>query len=117
MLIPRTGGIYSLPSGYQALTSEIIQPSQHNPPLEDIAQALTDSLPRDGSSGMTENLPMGGNRITGLSAARAPSHAPRFDQVAKKSGDTMTAPLRRLVGSTFPPTPANSTKAINALKS
>lgn len=91
--MPRTGGIYSLPSGYQAVTGEIIQPSQHNPPLEDIAQALTDSLPRDGSAGMTANLPMGGNRITGLSAATAPSHAPRFDQVVPVAGGTMTGPL------------------------
>ncbi len=53
--MPRdSNGIYSLPPGYLAVTGEIIQPSQHNPPLEDIASALTGSLPRSGSA------PMGG---------------------------------------------------------
>lgn len=66
--MPRVGATYTLPNGYQAVSGEIIQPSQHNPPLEDIAQALTDSLPRDGSAAMTGNLAMGGNRISGLAA-------------------------------------------------
>lgn len=81
--MPRSGGIYSLPPGYLAVAGETILPSNHNPPLEDIAQALTDSLPRDGSAGMTGDLPMGNNQITGLGAATAGSHAIRYDQAAK----------------------------------
>lgn len=55
--MPRdSSGVYSLPSGYLAVTGETIQPSQHNPPLEDIAQALTGSLPRNGSAPMTAPL-------------------------------------------------------------
>lgn len=91
--MPRVSGVFSLPAGYQAVTGEIIQPSQHNPPLEDIAQALTDSLPRDGSAGMTGNLAMGSNRITGLGAATSAGHAPRLDQVVDKTGDRMTGEL------------------------
>lgn len=49
-------GVYTLPPGYFAETGQRIQPSQHNPPLEDIAQALTDSLPRNGSAPMTSPL-------------------------------------------------------------
>lgn len=75
-----------MPPGYFAVTGTIIQPSQHNSPLEDIAQALTDSLPRDGSAGMTGDLPMGANQITGLGAASAGSHAPRWDQTMARSG-------------------------------
>lgn len=79
--MPRVGPVYSLPVGYLAVTGETIQPSQHNPPLEDIAQAMTDSLPRNGSGPMTGNLAMGSNKITGLAAATASGDAVRFDQV------------------------------------
>ena len=51
--MPRdSSGVYSLPNGYLAKTGETIQPSQHNPPLEDIASALTGSLPRAGTAPM-----------------------------------------------------------------
>ncbi|QLH13578.1 hypothetical protein HYQ43_04680 [Paracoccus pantotrophus] len=102
--MPRTGGIYSLPPGYVAVSGETIQPSQHNPPLEDIAQALTDSLPRNGTAPMTGNLPMGGNRITGLGAATDGGHAPRFDQVLARDGSYgMTAPLSVTAGTEAAP--------------
>lgn len=52
--MPRnSSGIYSLPDGYKAETGTTILASQHNPPLEDVAAALTGSLPRNGSSPMT----------------------------------------------------------------
>lgn len=55
--MPRdSSGIYSLPDGYLAIAGETIQPSQHNPPLEDVAQALTGSLPRNGSAPMLAPL-------------------------------------------------------------
>jgi microcystin-dependent protein len=41
--------------------------SQHNPAMQDIAQSLTNSLDRDGKGGMRADLPMGNNKITGLS--------------------------------------------------
>lgn len=84
--MPRTGPIYTLPPGYLAVSGTIIQPSQHNPPLEDIAQALTDSLPRNGSGAMTGNLPMAGFRLTGIGASVAADQAPRQDQVMLRSG-------------------------------
>lgn len=52
--MPRdSNGIYTLPNGYLAVAGQTIQPSQHNPPLEDVATALTNSLPRDGTAPMT----------------------------------------------------------------
>lgn len=57
--MPRdSSGIYTLPDGYLATTGEVIQPSQHNPPLEDIAAALTGSQPRNGSAPMLGPLKM-----------------------------------------------------------
>lgn len=70
-------GVYSLPVGYLATPGEDILASQHNQPLEDIAAALTGSLPRDGSAGMTGNLAMGSNRITGLAAPVGDNDAAR----------------------------------------
>jgi hypothetical protein len=80
--MPRdSGGIYSLPVGYLAISGETILPSQHNPPLEDIAAALTASLPRNGAAPMTGNLAMGGNKLTGLAEGTNPNDAVRLGQL------------------------------------
>lgn len=60
-------GNYSLPSGYKATPGETILASQHNPPLEDLAQAMTDSLPRSGAAPMIGPL----KTITGSAAVPA----------------------------------------------
>lgn len=51
-----SNGIYSLPAGYLAVTGETILASQHNPPLEDIKDALTARLMRSGVAPMTGPL-------------------------------------------------------------
>jgi hypothetical protein len=79
--MPRSGGIFTLVPSYLAVSGQTIEVENHNPPLEDIAQALTDSLPRDGSAPMTGNLSMGGSKVTGLAAATAPGDAVRFEQI------------------------------------
>jgi microcystin-dependent protein len=54
--MPSANGVYSLPVGYLATTGATILASQHNPPLEDIATALTGRLSRDGTAPMTGPL-------------------------------------------------------------
>lgn len=49
-------GVYSLPNGYEAVTGETIQASQHNPPLEDLASAMSQRLMRSGVAPMTGAL-------------------------------------------------------------
>ena len=49
-------GVYSLPDGYLAVTGENILASEHNPPLEDLAAAVTGRLPRSGVAPMTGPL-------------------------------------------------------------
>lgn len=49
--------------------------------MEDLAAAMTDSLPRDGSAPMTGDMSMNGNRITNLGAGTRGSDAARIDQV------------------------------------
>lgn len=66
--MPRNeSGVFTLVPGYEAILGETIQPSQHNPPLEDIASALTASLPRNGSA------PMGAPLKLSDGSAAAPS--------------------------------------------
>ena len=83
--MPRAGGIFSLIASYFATPGQTIRTEQHNPVLEDIAQALTGSVARDGSSPMLGNLPMNGRKITNLGAATLASDVPRFDQVLPSS--------------------------------
>jgi microcystin-dependent protein len=61
--MPSSNGVYSLPPGYLAVTGMVIQASQHNPPLEDIAQALTLRLSRDGSAPMTGPLQLAAGTV------------------------------------------------------
>lgn len=79
--MPRSGGIYTLPPIYLAENGETIMPDQHNIPLEDVAQALTGSLPTDGTAPMQGAINMNGNKITQLAAATNPGDAVRFDQL------------------------------------
>lgn len=65
--MPRnSAGVYSLPSGYKVASGDTIVISQHNPPLEDIAQALTDSLCADGRNPMTGLLTLSGDATANL---------------------------------------------------
>jgi microcystin-dependent protein len=51
-----SNGIYSLPAGYLAVTGEVIQASQHNPPLEDLGSSMSQRLMRSGAAPMTGPL-------------------------------------------------------------
>lgn len=71
--MPFNNGVYTPPTIYRATPGELIRAEQHNVPIEDIAQALTGSVRRDGTSSMLANLPMGGRKITGLGEPTAGS--------------------------------------------
>ncbi len=65
--MPRdANGVFSLSPGYLAVTGQTILASQHNPPLEDIAEGLTNSLPRNGSAPMIAPFDMGGFRVVNV---------------------------------------------------
>lgn len=51
-----SNGVYSLPAGYLATTGETIQSSQHNPPLEDLAAAMSARMMRSGATPMAGPL-------------------------------------------------------------
>lgn len=65
--MPRdSAGVFTLPPTTWATTGQTISVNQHNPAMREIETAITDSLPRNGSAGMTGNLNLAGNRITNL---------------------------------------------------
>src|SRR3546814_20160609 len=85
--MPRSSdGAYSLPSGSLVNIGEDIVPSQHNPPLQDIAQALSDSLSRDGRGGMRSNLDMGGFKASNLAPGTQPNNAATVSQIGGVGG-------------------------------
>jgi hypothetical protein len=67
--MPSANGVYSLPVGYLAVTGATILASQHNPPLEDIAAALTGRLSRDGTAAMTGAIQLAVGSVTAPGAA------------------------------------------------
>lgn len=64
-------GTYTLPALNPVVTGTVISSTWANNTLSDIATALTNSIAKDGQTNPTANLPMGGFRHTGVSAAVA----------------------------------------------
>jgi hypothetical protein len=78
--MPRnSSGVYSPPSGTAAVSGATIATSEFNNFVNDVGSEITGSVPRNGSAGMSANLPMGGNKVTGLGAPTATGDAFRFD--------------------------------------
>ena len=81
--MPRnSSGVYSKPAGTTPTNGDDADATQFNLLMDDMTQALTDSLPRDGSAPMTGALAMGSNKITGLAAGTDAGDAVRFDQIS-----------------------------------
>ena len=81
--MPRNfSGVYSKPAGTTPTNGDDADATQFNLLMDDMTQALTDSMPRDGSAPMTGPLAMGSNKITGLAAGTDAGDAVRFDQIS-----------------------------------
>lgn len=80
-------GVYNLPAGNPVVTGTTISSTWANNTLSDIATALTNSIATDGQTAMTGNLPMGGNKITGLADGTLPTDATTLSQVETALGD------------------------------
>ena len=82
--MPRNGsGQYSAPtnSWNPAINSVPATAADWQAVLNDIVSALTQSVSRDGQTAMTGNLPMAGNKVTGLGNATATGDALTFAQL------------------------------------
>lgn len=74
-----SNGTYVPPAPeFPAIPGEIIYAEYFNTIIQDIADALSIVLPRDGRAGMTGDLPMGGNEVKGLGGGTLTLPAIRF---------------------------------------
>ncbi|MCI0998965.1 tail fiber protein [Ochrobactrum sp. C6C9] len=94
-----SNGRYSLPPIYRATTGEKVLAEQHNIPFEDVAQALSQCLKRDGSTPAIRNLSMSGFLVTDLGDAVNPG-----DAVSKKLLDAAVpiGEVKTFAGDTAP---------------
>jgi hypothetical protein len=85
-------GTYSLPAGNPVTTGSTISSSWGNTTLTDIASALSQSISQDGQTPVTANLPMGGNKHTGVGAATARDQYCTAGQAQDDTFDWLTSP-------------------------
>jgi microcystin-dependent protein len=72
--MPRSSqGVCTPPAGTSAISGTTIEAAPYNNRGSDIYSILTDSLSRSGKGGMTADLAMGMNKITGLGTATDPT--------------------------------------------
>lgn len=83
-----SNGIYSLPPGYFVETGDTVLPSQHNPPFQDVAAALSQVLVRDGRAPMTGALDMGGFKVINVNAGTGAN-----DLITKSQLDAVVAQI------------------------
>lgn len=80
--MPRSAGTMILPAGNPVLSGTTISSSVQNATMADVANEITNSIPRDGSAPPTANIPMGNFKITGLLNGSAAQDAAAFGQIA-----------------------------------
>ncbi|MEH3108971.1 MAG: hypothetical protein PGN22_02570 [Agrobacterium cavarae] len=98
-----SNGNYTLPTSYFVQNGDTVLPIQHNPPFEDVAQALSSVLPRSGVAPMNGDLKMGGKKVIGMADGAASTDAVTKGQLdtvsdtankkANKAGDTFTGDM------------------------
>jgi hypothetical protein len=80
--MPRNGsGVYGPPAGTAAVPNTTIESADYNAVVADMAQAHTDSINVHGTAPFQANQPMGGNKLTGLSAGAAAGDSVNVGQV------------------------------------
>lgn len=79
-------GNYVLPNGSLVTVGETIAPSQHNPPLQDLADSMTGSLSRNGKGGMLAPFNGGGFRATNIAPGVQSTDAATFGQLSGMAG-------------------------------
>ena len=82
--MPRSAGTYTPPSNsvYPAVSNTVINPTDFNSFVSDLSTAVTQSIAVDGSSTITNNIPLNGHKLTGLAAAAVNGDAVRYEQIS-----------------------------------
>ncbi|HJR33250.1 MAG TPA: hypothetical protein VJ889_31380, partial [Pseudomonas sp.] len=87
--MPRNGsGTYNLVSNtwFPAVNGVLATSTDWGTFITDVQSALTQSVSSDGQTTMTGNLPMGGNKVTGMANGSAATDAAAFGQIAQIVG-------------------------------
>lgn len=79
--MPRSLGTMGLVAGNPVVAGTNISDSVHNNTMNDIANEITNSLPRDGTAPPTANLPMGGYKFTGMAYGLADTDSAAVGQI------------------------------------
>lgn len=74
-------GVYTLPPSYKVANGDLTDASQHNPPFEDVQQALSNRLHRDGRTAWTGNQNANGYKLTNLKDGEDPQDAATVSQL------------------------------------
>lgn len=78
-------GNYNLPAGNPVVTGTTITSTWANATMPDVGTALTNSISKDGQTTPTANLPMGGNRHTGVADGNLANQYASINQVQNGS--------------------------------
>lgn len=91
--MPRTNGVYAPPasSWYPAVDGVDATAGDWNDQIDDVSTALTQSIATDGSSTITDDIPMSGQKLTGLGAGSTNGDSVRYEQLTALLGDNLTA--------------------------
>jgi hypothetical protein len=89
--MPRTSGTMTLPAGNPVVSGTVISTSWANGTMNDIANELTNSIPRDGTAPPTANIPMGNFKLTGIGAATLGTDVPQYQQLQTGGANYLTA--------------------------
>lgn len=84
-------GTYTPPADTAAVSKNFISSSAFNTLINDIAAALTKMICKDGQSTPTANIPLGGNKLTGVGAATALTDAATMTNIVNQNGVFGTA--------------------------
>jgi hypothetical protein len=83
-------GNYATPAGTDAVTGSVIASGAYNAFLADVELALSNTLTRDGQSAPSQNLPMGGKKLTNLGAGSGLTDSAQLSQVQEAKGTWLT---------------------------
>lgn len=91
--MPRTNGVYAFPSSSWSPAVDDVDATWEdwNDLENDLATAITQSIAVDGSSTITGNIPMSGQKFTGLAAGTTNGDSVRYEQLTALLGDNLTA--------------------------
>ncbi len=64
--MPRSGGIYTAPTGTRGSSGAVISSNKYNELVDDLENVITDTIARDGSAAWTGNQDAGGNNLSNV---------------------------------------------------